>query len=82
MKPTPTVELFPIALESESEDSDFKIEDNETDGDDSDSASVSSSSSDTIGSENEAVINDSEQIKDKNGLETVAGSLEIILLML
>ena len=26
VKPTPTVELFPLTIESESEDSDFKIE--------------------------------------------------------
>lgn len=40
VKPTPTVELFPLTIESESEDSDFKIEE-----DDSDSASGSSSDS-------------------------------------
>lgn len=39
VKPTPTVELIPLAMESESEDSDFKIEDD-------DSASDSSSGSD------------------------------------
>ena len=26
VKPTPTVELFPLTMESESEDSDFKID--------------------------------------------------------
>lgn len=80
VKPTPTVELFPLTLESESEDSDFKIEDGETDGDDSDSASLSSSSSDALASENEETIADSEQLDKKNGLEA-AGFTETDLLI-
>lgn len=80
VKPTPTVELFPLTLESESEDSDFKIEDGETDGDDSDSASLSSSSSDALASENEETIADSEQLDKKNGLEA-AGFIETDLLI-
>jgi len=71
VKPTPTVELFPLTLESESEDSDFKLEDDEIDGDDSDSASVSSSSSDTSDTEKEETEENPEQIKEKNGLPTV-----------
>ena len=73
VKPTPTVELFPLTLESESEDSDFKLEDDEIDGDDSDSASVSSSSSDTSDTEKEETEENPEQIKEKNGLPTVPG---------
>ena len=43
VKPTPTADLFPLALESESEDSDFRIEDNDSDGDSDDSDSESDS---------------------------------------
>ena len=47
VKPTPTADLLPFALESESEDSDFKIEDDESDGSsDSDSISDSERTSD------------------------------------
>ncbi len=57
VKPTPTVELFPLTIESESEDSDFKIEE-----DDSDSGSGSSSDSiDESESESSEELSESEQ---------------------
>lgn len=66
VKPTPTVELFPLTIESESEDSDFKIEEDESD-------SASGSSSDSIDeSETESEeLSESEQNKTLvNGTST------------
>ena len=65
VKPTPTVELFPLTIESESEDSDFKIEE------DSDSGSHSSSdSSDETESESSDEVSESEQNCFVNGSST------------
>ncbi|KAK4019444.1 hypothetical protein OUZ56_001464 [Daphnia magna] len=66
VKPTPTVELFPLTIESESEDSDFKIEE-----DDSDSASGSSSDSIDESETESEELSESEQNKTLvNGTST------------
>lgn len=55
VKPTPTVELFPLTLESESEDSDFKIEEDDSGSDSgSDSSSNISDESDAESSDDES----------------------------
>lgn len=65
VKPTPTVELFPLTLESESEDSDFKIE--EDDGSDSDSGtdeSLSAESEESEASDEECIITSGKPITE------------------
>jgi hypothetical protein len=78
VKPTPTVELFPLTIESESEDSDFKLEE-----DDSDSGSGSSSDSiDESEPESSVELSESEQNSTHvNGSSTAPLSEGVIFLI-
>ena len=73
VKPTPTVELFPLTLESESEDSDFKIDE---DAEDSDSGSGDTSESDDSDENEESDEDESETENNTsvNGNSAVQGA--------
>lgn len=78
VKPTPTVELFPLTIESESEDSDFKIEE-----DDSDSASGSSSDSiDESESESSEELSEPDQNSEHVNGSSAAPLIEGVLFII
>lgn len=77
VKPTPTVELFPLTLESESEDSDFKLEDDSGSDSGSDSSSNISDESDSGESSSEE-SNVEQDANLTSALESVAeGNLQV-----
>lgn len=74
VKPTATVELIPLALESESEDSDFKLEDDDSSASDSSSNSEDDSGSEEEDEEEESSGNDESELKSAvNGVPSTQG---------
>lgn len=77
VKPTPTVDLIPLTLESESEDSDFKLEDDDSA---TDSSSGSDDESDDDSSEEEEEESKESKLKSSVNGAAAQGLFLFILL--